>query len=392
MNILYCIPQLYNSGGMERVLCQKANHLARNTCHHITILTTEVVPQGKSVCYFHLAEGIKIQELNIDFDADFARPLPAKWWGHQCKMKQYKKLLIRYIRENEVDVCISLCGKEIAFLSELPCATIAETHFSKNQRRLLIEAYHTGAIWSLLGHIRVQQLVRAVRDLPYFVVLTESDKQEWESDGCKNVQCIPNPCCLDSVELPIPTRYNKRILSVGRLHREKGVDRLIDAFAMVHPQYPPWTLRIVGAGEQAEALQSQVHRLQLDNYVEMTGATKSVTAEYQAASLFVLPSRYEGLPLALIEAMWCGLPCVAFDCPHGPAELLSDSRGILVPNGDIQALANAITRMIENEELRNQTGRIAKEYAQVHFSEQVIMNQWITLIQEAKDTYARSIR
>lgn len=392
MNILYCIPQLYNSGGMERVLCQKVNYLAKHTCHHITILTTEVVPKGKSVCYFHLEESIEVQELNIDFNADFARPLPAKWWGHQCKMKQYKRLLIKYVNGNKVDVCISLCGKEIAFLSELPCATIAETHFSKNQRRLLIEAYHKGAFWSLLGRIRVQQLVRAVRDLPYFVVLTESDKREWESDGCRNVQCIANPCCLDGVELPALVRHNQRILSVGRLHREKGVDRLVDAFAIVHAQYPQWTLRIVGSGEQAEALRSQVHKLQLDNYVEMTGATKSVAAEYQAASLFVLPSRYEGLPLALIEAMWCGLPCVAFDCPYGPAELLSEDRGAIVPNGDIQALAKAITRMIENEELRNQTGRMAKEYARTHFSEQAIMHQWIELIQQARDTYARSIR
>jgi len=392
VNILYCIPQLYNSGGMERVLCQKVNFLVQNTSHHITIMTTEVVPEGKETCYFPLAAGVDIQALNIDFDADFARPLPVKWWQHQRKMARYRKLLIHYIRANHIDLCISLCGKEIAFLSAVPCATIAEIHFSKNQRRLLIEAYHKGIFWSLLGSIRVQQLVRAVKRLPCFVVLTDNDRREWEAAGCRNVRCIANPCCLDGMELPVPVRSNRRILSVGRLHLQKGTDRLIDAFAMVHARHPEWTLRIVGAGEQAQALQEQIHRLGLDSVVEMVGTTRSVAAEYQAASLFVLPSRYEGLPLALIEAMWCELPCVAFDCPHGPAELLSEGRGVLVPNGDILALANAIVDRIEHTELCNQTGLAAARYAHAHFSERVIMNQWIELIQQAYNAYAYRIR
>ena len=383
MNILYCIPQLYNSGGMERVLCQKVNYLVAHTDYHFTILTTEVVPAGKARCYFPLDNRVDIVELGIDFDADFARPLPIKWWQHQRKMSLYKKALVQYVREKNIDLCISLCGKEIAFLSTLPCATIAETHFSKNQRRLLLETMHKGLIWKVLGDIRVQQLVSAVKKLPYFVVLTENDKHEWETVGCCNVRCIPNPCCLDGVALPIADRSNRRILSVGRLHAEKGVDRLLDAFAIVHERYPEWQLRIVGTGGEEQALKAQTHQLALDNAVCFVGQTNAVATEYQSSTIFVLPSRYEGLPLALIEAMWCGVPCVAFDCPHGPAELLGHDRGLLVQNGDVTALADALIRMIENEDLREQMGSNAQVYAQAHFSEQVIMNQWITSIREA---------
>lgn len=390
MNILYCIPQLYNSGGMERVLCQKVNYLVRQTGHHFAILTTEIVPKGCGVCYFPIDERVDICELNIDFDSDFSLPLVRKWWQHQRKMRRYKKELKRYIIEKHIDLCISLCGKEIAFLSELPCAMIAETHFSKNQRRLLIEAYHKGALWRLLGTIRVKQLVMAVKKLPCFVVLTEQDKYEWEAAGCHNVRCIANPCSLDNVVLPDPIRTNRRILSVGRLHIEKGFDRLIDAFAIVHRRHPEWTLRIVGEGGQRQVLQARIHRLQLDECVELTGSTTSIATEYQGASMFVLSSRYEGLPLVLIEAMWCGVPCVAFDCPHGPAELLSNGQGILVSNGDIMGLAKAMEKMIEHPDLCHQTGLAGQKYAHACFSEQVIMKQWIDLIQE-QTIHARRI-
>ena len=82
----------------------------------------------------------------------------------------------------------------------------------------------------------------------------------------------------------------------------------------------------------------------------------------------------------LIEAMWCGVPCVAFDCPHGPAELLSDGRGVVVPDGDVQLLAEKIIDLIRHPDKRRTLGMAAQQYAQTHFSEQVIMEQWINLI------------
>ena len=162
MNILYCIPMLYNSGGMERVLTQKVNWLAAHTPHTFTILTTEPTPDGMQDTYFALDEKIKVVPLNIDFNADYDKPLLSKWCGHMRRMRTYKRALTHYIKEHQIDLCISLCGKEIAFLRTLPCRTVAELHFAMNQRQQLLEANHKNPIWSFLGRIRTWQLVQAV--------------------------------------------------------------------------------------------------------------------------------------------------------------------------------------------------------------------------------------
>ena len=102
--------------------------------------------------------------------------------------------------------------------------------------------------------------------------------------------------------------------------------------------------------------------------------------EYMQASVFVLSSRYEGLPLALIEAMWSGLPCVAFDCPHGAAELLASERGWLVPNGDVAALTHRLEWVMTHSDEAKERASRAQQYAHSVYSEARIMPQWVELI------------
>ena len=378
MNILYCIPHLYNAGGMERVLTQKVNWLAAHTEHEISILTTERVPQAYKEVYFPLDKRVKVVPLDIDFDADYRKPLLSKWLGHMRRMHRYKKALTDYIRRAQIDLCISLCGKEIAFLRSLPCRTIVEMHFAKDQRHQLLMANHSGRFWSLLGRIRTRQLVRAVKPLERLVVLTEADRADWQQAGCRNVQVIPNPCSLDGQLLP-KTAKQKTALAVGRLHEQKGFDLLLRAWQTVETAHPDWTLRIVGEGPRRGELEQQIDRLSLQR-VTLAGRTENVAREYAAASLFVLSSRYEGLPLALIEAMWCGLPCVAFDCPHGPAELLASERGWLVAAGDADALSQQMAYAIDHPEEAAERARKAQAFAQQTYSESVIMPQWLKII------------
>lgn len=380
MKILYCIPMLYNSGGMERVLTQKVNWLAAHTEHEITILTTECTPEGRNDIYFPLDNRVRVEALHIDFNDDYAKPLCRKWIGHVRRMRTYRRALHNYICANETDLCISLGGKEIAFLHTLPCRTIAEMHFAKEQRSQLLMANHHGWLWSLLGRVRTGQLVRAVIPLVRLVVLTRKDMQDWQEAGCTNVICIPNPCSLDGQEQPIPTEKKKVVLAVGRLHEQKGFDLLLQAWEYIEKSYPKWTLRIVGEGPKRSELEKQIKELGLER-AELAGSMSNVANEYAEASLFVLSSRYEGFSLVLSEAMWSGLPCVAFDCPQGPAELLGNNRGWLVPNGDITALAKQIAYAIGHPEEAAQKAAQAKAYAQHTYSEEAIMPQWIEIIE-----------
>ena len=386
MRILYCIPALYNSGGMERVLTQKVNWLAARTEHEITILTTEPVPAGSPKCYFPLSEKVQVVELNIDFNADYTKPLLPKYYAHMRRMRMYKRALTEYIVQHGIDLCISLGGKEIAFLRHLPCRTIAEMHFAMNQRRQLIEANHKSLFWSLVGEVRTKQLVQAVKPLERLVVLTEADKAAWEKAGCTNVTVIPNPCILNNSPFSIlHSQFPKTVLAVGRLHEQKGFDLLLQAWNEVRRKdvrcTKEWCLRIVGEGPQRAALERQIREQGL-GHVVLAGRSADMAEEYAAASLFVLSSRYEGLPLALIEAMWCGTPCVAFDCPQGPAELLADGRGFLVENGNVEKLTQQIVYAISHPEEAAARAQKAQAFAQATYSEAAIMPLWIRIIEQ----------
>lgn len=383
MNLLYCIPHLYNSGGMERVLTQKVNWLAAHTDYTITIVTTEPTPTGTPKCYFPLSEKVQVVELNIDFNADYTKPLLPKYCAHMRRMRAYKRALTEYIVQHGIELCISLGGKEIAFLRHLPCRTIAEMHFAMDQRRQLIEANHKSLFWSLVGEVRTRQLVQAVKPLERLVVLTEADKAAWEKAGCTNVTVIPNPCSLDGQKVSIKSAKSKTILAVGRLHEQKGFDLLLQAWKPIEKTYSDWSLRIVGEGPKRAELEAQIESQGLKRVV-LVGATNNVLDEYEAASIFVLSSRYEGLPLALIEAMWSGLPCIAFDCPQGPAELLAEDRGWLVPDGDIAELTAQIAYALSHPEEALKRAQKAQSFAQTTYSEAAIMPQWVQLIESCK--------
>lgn len=389
MTILYCIPHLFRQGGMERVLTQKLNWLAGHTDYRLLVATTESTPQGMPIAHFPLDERVEVRELNINFDAEFGAPLPYKLWQHIRKQRIYQKALEQLIREQGVDICVSLCGKEIAFLSALPCRTMAEIHFSKNERQLRIEAYHTGWLWTLLGKLRNQALLHDVKRLKRFVCLTQADLQAWQQSGCKHAQCIPNPCGVlpaepGSVGTDKPISHAERkktVIGVGRLHPQKGFDRLLEAWQYVEKKHPDWALEIAGEGPEHSRLTQLIKDLQLKK-ATLVGAQTDMFRVYSSASLLAMSSRYEGLPLALIEAMWCGTPCVSFDCPQGPAELISPERGILVPNNDIQGLAEAICTLIEDEQRRLQAAEKSYDYAHQHFAEDVIMQQWLSLFRD----------
>jgi glycosyltransferase involved in cell wall biosynthesis len=286
-----------------------------------------------------------------------------------------------------------LGGKEVAFISTLPCRTIVEFHFAKDHRQQLLDANHTGWFWHVLGRIRTWQLVRDVRSVGQIVVLTEKDKQDWQQAGCANVKCIPNPCAIKYREQSseyrvVSSEYRvqstKTLLGVGRLHEQKGFDMLLEAWNNVQRDNvqctKDWTLRIVGEGAQRAALEQQIMDLQLSNVV-LAGRVEKMVEEYDAASLFVLSSRYEGFSLVLLEAMWCGLPCVSFDCPHGPAELLGDDRGWLVPAMDVEKLTQQLIYAMTHLKEAEVRAQRAQHYAQEKYSETSIMPRWIELIE-----------
>jgi glycosyltransferase involved in cell wall biosynthesis len=200
------------------------------------------------------------------------------------------------------------------------------------------------------------------------IVLTSADaKQYWHH---RNVRIIPNSLSF------IPNKYadlsNKKILAVGRLTYQKGFDLLINAISLIKTECMGWEVKIIGDGEDKNKLKKQIDDLDLNWLINIASATTEIVNEYLSASIYVMSSRYEGLPMVLIEAKSCGLPIVSFDCPEGPAEVINDGiDGILVENGNVQALGDAIVELIHNTDKRNILGANAYHNIEKYKSENI---------------------
>ena len=146
-------------------------------------------------------------------------------------------------------------------------------------------------------------------------------------------------------------------------------------------------LNIYG-GWNRDAYQKQIDELGLTNVIKCNGPVSNIAEKYQESSIFVLSSRFEGLPLVLMEAMAIGLPPVAFTCPCGPRDIIHNGEdGILCENGNIEKLAEGICRLIENEQLRKEMGQKAAQNIQ-RYTIDNIMKQWDELFQEIHRNHA----
>lgn len=175
----------------------------------------------------------------------------------------------------------------------------------------------------------------------------------------------------------------KVVLGVGRLAWEKGFDRLIAAFAKVASRHPDWDLRIVGEGPMRDSLQRQISASGLQKRAALLGWQQDVDACYRQADLFVLSSRYEGFPSALLEAMAAGLPCVAVDCESGPREIIqSDNDGVLVPAEPATALSDELDRLMNDRKFRMRLGRSASQTVQ-RFGWNAMVDGYERLLAEA---------
>jgi glycosyltransferase involved in cell wall biosynthesis len=178
---------------------------------------------------------------------------------------------------------------------------------------------------------------------------------------------------------------NKQVIAVGRYDYQKGFDRLIESWRMVYERFPDWKLKITGDGELRNELELLIDKYHLSDVIELKKSASDILEEYLNASVLVMSSRYEGLPMVLLEAMSVGLPMVAFECKCGPKDVIADGEnGFLVPEGDVQVLAERIIQLIENPFLRKKMGQAAK-IKSGRYAEPTIMEQWIKLFDNLLD-------
>jgi len=347
LKIVYLTPALYMAGGVERVLTLKANYFAEYFGYDITIILTE----GKDKPLFYpLSDKIKVINLNIDFEELWTCSFVKKILVYLKRQRQFKKALTKELMSIRPDVTVSLLRREINFINNIPDGSckIGELHINRANYRNF-RTQNVGIVKRLFAKFWSHNLVAHLRRLDKLVVLTEKDREAWvELD---NVVAIPDPLSLYPKKVSPLTE--KRVVAVARYSHEKGIDLLLQAWAIAEKHALGWRLDVYGDGDRTSYNQL-MENLHIDrSRCELHGRTDSVETAYVNSSIFVLSSRFEGFGMVLTEAMACGLPVVSFDCPWGPRSIITDGAdGLLVENGNVEALADGLTRLMGDADLR----------------------------------------
>lgn len=372
MKILYCVLGTFNSGGIERILAAKANWLVQHG-HEIYIVTTE---QNNKKDFFVLDNRVKRIDLNILYSSIQGVNPIKKYLDRRKRMKIHQQKLKKVIFETDPDIIISTFGNEVSLLPNIHhrAKKIVEIHFSKWYR---IQLNRPG-IYKFIDQVLTWQDAKIAKKYDRLVVLTEEDKLNWKN--ILNIEVIPNfiekranePALLES----------KSMIAVGRLYYQKGFDRLINAWNLVVKKHPDWILNIFGAGELEKDLINYIRELNLEQNIKIYPPTSEIDSEYKKSSAIILSSRYEGLPMVLLESMSVGVPPISYTCQCGPKDVISDYHdGILVEEGDIQGLADKILLLIEDKKLRKDLG-LNSYIKSKNYLVDNIMTKWMTLFSD----------
>ena len=375
LKIVYLTPALYMAGGVERVLTLKANYFAEHFGYDITIILTEGCDKP---LFYKLSDKIKVINLNIGFEELWTCSFVKKIFVYLKKQRQFKKALTKELMLICPDVTVSLLRREINFINDIPDGSrkIGELHINRANYRNF-STQNVGIVKRLFAKYWSYNLVSHLRRLDKLVVLTEKDREAWvELD---NVVAIPDPLSL-SPQTVSPLTEN-RVVAVARYSHEKGIDLLLRAWAIAEKRASGWRLDVFGDGDRTPYNQL-IEDLHIDgSRCELHGRTDNVEAEYVNSSIFVLSSRFEGFGMVLTEAMACGLPVVSFDCPWGPRSIITDGAdGLLVENGNVEALADGLIRLIGDDDLRRRMAANGIKNVQ-RFSIDYIAERWKKLFE-----------
>lgn len=354
-----------SAGGAQRVMSMMANYWAAKGWT-ITIITFD---DGSTPPFYDLLPGIRHMPLDVAEESSFAIK------GILNNLDRVR-VLSRAIRSSSPDAVIS-------FMNTVNVLTLMAT------RRLGIPVLVSERIDPAMHNIgRVWERLRLLF-YPYavcIIVQTDRARDYFPVEMRKSVSIIPNPVNIlpyNEIILPVRGEDKPAIVAMGRFEEQKGFDLLLQAFARVHCVYPGWTLTILGDGPLRPELEALCEASGLTGSVSLPGNVKNPHTYLINADMFVLSSRFEGFPNAILDAMACGLPVIATDCRSGPREIIRDGvDGILVQPDDVDALAATMERLISSEAERAELGARAVEVRE-RFGMDAIMGQWEKILEKA---------
>jgi len=340
MKISFVIYSL-GSGGAERVVSLLANYLVNN-------YEVEIITFTKSESFYNLDNKIVHTKLGINYISK------NKIFTVLNVFKRVKKLS-SHLKKSNPNIVIS-------FMTHTNILSIVASKIA-NKKIIISERIAYDFYGKKINIIK--NIVYRFCDL--LIVQTKDDAKYYRVKK----EIIPNP-----IETRCkPSKKENIILAVGRLDKQKGFDILIEIFSKIDTD---WRLVIAGDGKERENLKKLVKK---DN-ISLIGNKKDISSWYGKASVFVLSSKREGFPNVLLEAMSCGCACVAFDCPHGPSEIIKNGKnGILIEDQNKKKMKEAIELLIKDESLRKKLANEAKKVKEKYSIEKIV-KKWEKVINE----------
>lgn len=358
-NICFFSGDITRGGGTERVASIIISQLYSIKKYNISIISLFEKLDKPS---FSINE-------NIERSVLFDRPVRALTNTHRIIYR-----LNKVIKSNKVDILIDIDGVLDLFSIPLKLFNnikiISWEHFN---------FYYYNKKFPYRKYIRML----AGRFSDGIVTLTNEDKEYYKNNIKINcpITCIHNPIINT---YPLDTTYNensKVILSVGRLTYQKGFDMLVDVANYVLNKHTDWKWIILGDGEEKELLKRKITEYGLEENLLLQGNIKNVQDYYKSSSMLVLTSRFEGLPMILLEGMANKLPMLSFNIKTGPKECIINNRnGFLVDEFDLKEMSNKICKLIEDKDLRMDFSKHSLDNFN-KFNLEKITDSWINLIE-----------
>lgn len=362
MKIVYLYDSLAVFGGIERVLIDKMNYLASQPDYDIYIVTAN---QGSHKIPFVMSNDIHHVDFNVGIHNKYRYSgLKRLMEGHRLN-KLYLTCLDNFIKEVKPDLLICTTSQNIYSLMKV-----------KGNIPLIVESHanfiHPDRFWS-----KMKMLVNNwwISRGATIVALTEGDASNWKRIS-SNVHVIPN-----IIHFEHSNGYSnyeaRRVVFVGRFTYQKGISDIFEIWQRVYAKHPDWQLDMYGDGDLWECYKKKSEQLNIN--INVNKPVRDIFNKYKQSTILVAPSLFEPFGLVIGEAMSCGLPVVAYDCPYGPRELISDHvNGFLVANRDKDSFANRLDILMSDNELCQKMGKAAVSSVE-KYSVENIMPKWLAL-------------
>lgn len=353
------IGDITKRNGTERAVTSLSTILAE----HIGISTHIIsIESSSGSSGFPLSPSVICHHLNLNLINNKQSKIKNLWTVYHTLPAKIKKICY----ENRLDAIIGSDTSVNCLLTLIPSKI----------KRIACEHFNYRAFQG------VTELKRRLA-YPYLdaiVLLTERDAANYTFIQKDRKFVIPNNLPFTPPPKTLSTFENKQIVAVGRFSPQKGFDLLIETMKYVHPFLPDWKLDIYGRGKEKERLISLIHQDKLENTISICDYEENILKVYQNASIYALSSRWEGFGLVLIEAMACGLPCIAFDIDSGPSEIITHGvDGYLISPFNTKEFAERIISLAQNKGMYETFSKNSMANVQ-RFSLSAIVEKWKSLL------------